>query len=231
VTLIRWAGQSAVSRVFQQLEDEQVATNRIALIRFISKIGPAALDVARAQIRHERWYVVRNTCKLLIELKDPELLTHIGPALRHPDERVQIAAVKAVLESRHPDRGHVLAENLSHVHASVRDEVLDDLSFLRDPKTVTPLERFIFVDNQGNTRAVIRAINALSSIPGHQAESVLYQILIDTRLQAAVRQAAYEGMAKLKTASAMRRITEFSNGDESDPLVRSVRERLSWDSR
>jgi HEAT repeat protein len=226
VTLIRWSGQPAISKVFQQLEDEQVATNRIALLRFISKIGPAALDVAHTQVRHDRWYVVRNACKLLTELKDPELLTHISPALRHPDERVQLAAVKAVFESRLRDRGPLLAEALPYVHASVRDEILDDLSFLRDPKTVTGLERFIFSENQNN-RAVLKAVTALATIPGEQAESVLYQILIENKLDITLRQNAFESMSKLQSASAIRRLTEFANANESDPLAQKIRQNLT----
>src|SRR5262249_56672773 len=220
VTLLRWGGQPAISRVFEQLEEEQVATNRIALIRFISKIGGAALDVARTQVRHERWYVVRNACKLLAELKDPELLTHIAPALRHSDERVQMAAAQAVFESRMRDRGPVLAEALPHLRASVRDAVLDDLIFLKDPKTVNALGRFIFsTDNQATTGAMAKAVTALGTIPGEQSESVLYQVLIDQRLELSLRQSAYEVMNKLKTASAVRRLTEFSNANENDPLA------------
>jgi HEAT repeat protein len=226
VTLIRWSGQPAISKVFQQLEDEQVATNRIALLRFISKIGPSALDVAHTQVRHDRWYVVRNACKLLTELKDPELLTHISPALRHPDERVQLAAVKAVFESRLRDRGPLLADALPYVHASVRDEILDDLSFLKDPKTVTGLERFIFSENQNN-RAVLKAVSALGTIPGEQAESVLYQILIEKKLDIALRQNAYESMSKLQSASAIRRLTEFANANEDDPLAKKIRQNLT----
>jgi HEAT repeat protein len=229
VTLVRWSGQPAISKVFQQLEDEQVATNRIALLRFISKIGSSALDLARAQIRNERWFVVRNTCKLLAELKDPELLTHIAPALQHPDERVQAAAVKAILESRLRDRGPVLAEALPHLHASVRDAVLEDIAFLRDPKTVAALGRFIFAEQPGNVSSVMKAINSLGAISGEQSESLLYQVLVDKKLDMSLRKSAYEVMCKLESASAVRRLTEFSNSDADDPLARTARQNLAWD--
>jgi HEAT repeat protein len=228
VSLIRWAGQSAIEKVFQGLEEEQVATNRIALIRFISKIGPTALDVARTRIRHERWYVVRNTCKLLAELKDPELLTHIAPALRHPDQRVQLAATKAVSESRIADRGPVLADALPHVHPAVRDELLDDLRFLKDPKTVNALERFIFSENNGGLATATKAVLTLSAIPGEQSESVLNQIMIDRSRDLALRRSAYGALCQRKTITAARRLMEFSRSGDDDPLAATVRQNLAW---
>src|SRR5262249_42160080 len=206
VALIRWAGQSAIEKGFQHLEDEQGATHRIALIRFISKIGPTALDVARTRIRHERWYVVRNTCKLLAELRDPDLLTHIAPALRHPDQRVQNAAAKAVFESRLAERGPVLADALPYVHAAVRGELLDDLRFLKDPKTLSALERFIFAEQGSGVASATKAVLALSAIAGEQAESVLNQVMIDRSRDLALRSSAYEALCQRKTLTAARRL-------------------------
>jgi HEAT repeat protein len=231
VSLLRWSGQPAIMRVFRQLEEEQVATNRMALIRFISKIGPAALDVARSQIRHERWYVVRNTCRLLADLKDPELLVHIAPALRHPDERVQKAAVKAIFESRKPERGPVLAEALPYVHPSVRDEVLDDLRFLRDPKTAAGLERFVFGDQRANVPLVTKAVQVLGAIPGDESESVLYQVMIDAKLEMPVRQAAYQVLHQSKSPTAKRRLLDFARPDNPDPLAAIIRQNVAWDDR
>lgn len=228
VALIRWAGQSAVEKVFQYLEEEQVATNRIALIRFISKIGPTALDVARTRIRHERWYVVRNTCKLLAELKDPDLLTHIAPALRHPDQRVQVAATKAIVESRMSDRGPVLVDALPHVHPAVRDEILDDLRFLKDPKIVNTLERFIFSENNGGLAVAVKAVLALSAIAGEQSESVLNQVMIDRSRELALRRSAYEALCQRKTVTAACRLIEFSRSGDDDPLAATVRQNLAW---
>ncbi len=110
--ILRWAGGGAIERLFAVLDKESTAANRLALMRLLARIGPAGLPPARQRLKHPEWYVVRNACKLLGELKDPELLEHIAPAFEHQDERVQKAALQAVKDSKLPRRAAVIANAL-----------------------------------------------------------------------------------------------------------------------
>ena len=175
--LLRWAGPAAIVKVFRQLEEEQATGNRMALIRLITKIGTPALSIARQRLGDERWYVVRNACKLLGDLKDPEMLKSLAPALRHANERVQKAAVTAILDSRDPGRAAVFSEALPHLHHQVVEDVLGELLFLKDPVCLPALERFIFRDSHGKTRLLVLAAQVLTAIPDPQAERLLGAVM------------------------------------------------------
>ena len=56
----------------------------------------------RSVSARERWYVVRNSCLLLGEMRDPDLIAHLAPALRHSDERVQRAALQSLQKAGWP---------------------------------------------------------------------------------------------------------------------------------
>ncbi|HEV8524678.1 MAG TPA: HEAT repeat domain-containing protein, partial [Terriglobales bacterium] len=230
-TLLRWAGPAAIGKVFQQLEDEQVTNNRFALIRLIARIGPPALDLARQRLSHDRWYVVRNACKLLAELKDPDLLRDLAPVLRHSDERVQKAAVVAIMESRSRARSLVFAESLPHLHPQVLEEVLSDLLFLKDAAALPALESFIFRDSQGKTRLAMLAVQALAAIPGKRAEHLLGKILSDSSLDAAVRRVAMVALTRCDTTTSIKAMHEFIGSAPADPLAQECERTLKATGR
>jgi HEAT repeat protein len=225
-TLLRWSGPVAISKVFQQLEDEQVTSNRFTLIRLITKIGSPALDLARQRLTHDRWYVVRNACKLLAELKDPEVLRDLAPVLRHGDERVQKAATVAIMESRSPARSLIFAEALPYLQPHTQEEVFGDLLFLKDPAAVPALERFISHDAQGKTKLLIMAVQALAAIPGPRVEHLLSNILADSSLDAKVRRIAVATLARSATPSSAQVLEEFIHGSPKDPMVHECERTL-----
>lgn len=224
--LLRWSGRVAVTKVFQQLEDEQSTPNRFALLRLIGRIGPVALDLARQRLTHERWYVVRNSCKLLVELKDPELLAQLTPVLRHPDERVQKAAAVALMESRSHARSLIFAEALPHLHPHVLEEVLGDMLFLKDPAVLPALESFIFRDAHGKTRPLIAAVQALAVIPGRRPEHLLSNILTDSSLDMIIRRIAMVALVRSTTATSTKAMHEFISGSPADPMAQECERTL-----
>ena len=94
VTLLGYGTPASVNNVFSHLILEGDAKNRLALVRLSSQLGPAAIEGARKFLNDDRWYVVRNMCTVLSDLKRPELAAHISPALQHAD------AVSNALRSR-----------------------------------------------------------------------------------------------------------------------------------
>ena len=129
-TLLRFAAPASIDNVFNHLIHERDARNRLALIRLIGQLGTASIEVAYKYLKDERWYVVRNICGVLAELKDPDLADHIVPALEHHDPRVQQAALKALVRSRTVRAAPVLANSLLKLAPNILDEALDELMFL-----------------------------------------------------------------------------------------------------
>ncbi len=69
--------------MFKRLNEETDAKNRLALVRLVGQMGSDGIAVAYKYLKDDRWYVVRNICVALADLKDPDLADHIVPALEH----------------------------------------------------------------------------------------------------------------------------------------------------
>ena len=220
--LVRWSGTPAIQKLFSMLEKEQVTTHRMALLRFIAQTGSVAVETARRQLAHEKWYVVRNACKLLGELKDPELLQDLTPVLQHPDERVQQAALTALNKNRVPGRGQVIAESLATFGPHLQEQVLEELLYLRDPATITALAQFIFVDGRGKLTACQKAVQAIAANPAEQSVELLAQVLCETDLDAALRRTALNALRNNHSAAAQQSLADFVARFPNDPLAGDV---------
>ena len=225
--MIRWSGQLGIEKLFTLLEHESQASNRMVLMRFIGQMGAPALDHARQRLQHKHWYVVRNACKLLGDLKDPDLLADLAPALQHPDERVQQAALAAINKNRVPGRALAIADALPYFGPHVLDQVLEELMFLRDPATVPALERYIFVDGKGKTKAAEKAVQALAGQQSEQSAELLGNVLAAAELEMPVRRAALHALRKNKSEAAIRALTSFVEKSPDDPLARESQKALS----
>ena len=224
--LLRWSGKAAIATLFLQLEGEEVLPNRLVLVRLIGRLGPVALELTRQQLTDERWHVARNACLLLAELKDPDLLQQVAPALRHPDERVQKAAAKIIQESRHPTHGVILAEALPFLQQSVAESVLDELLYLRDPATAPALEQFILRDAGGKTGPLMRAVQALAVIPGEHVEQTLSTILADATLDVVVRRVAMIALVRSSTPASAALLREWLPTAPQDPMAQETENAL-----
>ncbi|HVP43893.1 MAG TPA: HEAT repeat domain-containing protein [Terriglobales bacterium] len=220
--LVRWSGTPAIQKLFSMLEKEQVATNRMALLRFIAQTGSVAVETARRQLSHERWYVVRNACKLLGELKDAELLSHLTPVLQHPDERVQQAALTALNKNRVEGRGQVIAENLATFGPHVQEQVLEELLYLRDPATLTALAQFVFVDGRGKLTAAQKAVQAIAANPAEQSVELLANVLCEAELEPALRRTALNALRNHQSEAAQQLLADFVARFPNDPLATDV---------
>jgi hypothetical protein len=195
--ILRYSAPIGPEAVLKQLVEEKNANNRIALLRLIAHIGPACLDAARKLLRDERWYVVRNMCNLLAELHDPELALHLGGSLRHADERVQQAALNALIKTRAEGRAELIATSLVKLAPSVLEPALDELLFLRSPGSVAGLQKFL---ESGPTTIVIarKAIQILVSIPGESTPNALCLLAEATYVSSSVQQLALEALRRLE---------------------------------
>jgi hypothetical protein len=215
--LLRWSGTPAIAKVFQGLEDEPSMSIRLALLRLIARIGPSAMVLARQQLKSERWFVVRNGCKLVGELKDPELLEILAPVLKHPDPRVQKAAVTALMDSRNKGRALVLAGALREMDQQVLEDVFADLLFLKDPRCQDALENFVFEHEHGKAKMLVQAVQALAALPGKRTLDSLMRVLSDGNLDKPVRRAALHALTRSTEGAEM--VKKFAEAFADDPLA------------
>lgn len=194
-TILRYSQPTGPEAVLKQLVEEKNANNRIALLRLVAQIGPACLEAARKLLEDERWYVVRNMCNLLAELRDPELALYMKSPLRHADERVQQAALNALVKTRAEGRGKLIADCLVGLAPSVVEPALDEVLFLRSVECIPGLQALL--EAEKTSMAVGRkALQVLSSIPGEEALATMEHVAQSPTANVNTRQTAQEGARK-----------------------------------
>jgi HEAT repeats len=208
-TLLRFAAPASIESVFNHLIHERDARNRLALIRLIGQLGTASIEVAYKYLKDERWYVVRNICGVLAELKDPDLADHIVPALEHHDPRVQQAALKALVRSRTVRAAPVLANSLLKLAPNILDEALDELMFLRHVKTIEGLEAFICGAGT-NLAAAKKAVQILNAIDVPESLEALAILLRNDAVDIIVRRAALHALTNNQSEEAVALLQEFA---------------------
>ncbi len=196
-TLLRLSGVAGVESVFVHLIKEEDSKNRLALLRLITLLGSQTTEVAQRYLKDERWYVVRNMCTILAELKVPELAQHILPALRHPDARVQQAALTALVKTHAAGSGQALAASLSSLASDVLDQALDELMYLKPPETVPELEEFIACP-RSNAAARRKACQVLGLVPGNSSLDALARLSQKADLEADLRNTIATVLARRK---------------------------------
>ncbi len=212
-SVLRWAGTGAIERLFSALDNESLAVNRLALMRLLRRLGAAALPAARLRLQHKEWYVVRNSCKLLGELKDPELLQQIQPAFAHADERVHKAALQSVIESRLPGRAVVLANALPLLSPRLVEEALVELMHQADVDSLPGLENYFNSAAARNSRTLPLVINVISAIPNDKAGDLLASIAKNEKFSRELCQAAQQALS----FRAAQRADRFIEGVEEKP--------------
>jgi hypothetical protein len=219
-SLAKWFGPKSGEVVFMLLEKENSASSRLRLVHMCAPLlGVAALEAARRRLSDERWYVVRNACTVLGELGDPEITTQLRSALRHPDDRVQRAAVTSIMKCKGPGHAAAFAEALPHLKAQVLDMVLDELFFMKDPESVEGLQQFVLAKTGSRTGALEKAVRALASIGSEQALEVLGKVLSDTGQAPSLRHTALLALGGSSLPSARRILFEFVQLAPNDPLA------------
>lgn len=219
-SLAKWIGPKSGEVVFTLLEKENSAPNRLRLVRMCAPLlGRAAREAAVRRLGDERWYVVRNACTVLGELGDPETTSQLSGALRHADDRVQQAAVTAIIRCKGNGRAAAFAQALPHLKAQVLDMVLDELIFLKDPKSVEGLKQFVLAASGSRTGALEKAVSALATIGTAPAVEILGKVVADTAQAAYVRNAALLALGRNSLPSAKQAIAEFIRTAPNDPLA------------
>ena len=221
-SLLKWAGREGSEAAFRKLEEETIGANRMRLLRMIGRLGSDAIQVARTRLEDERWYVVRNACNILGELRDPELPWQLGEALRHSDGRVQQAAVTSIVKSRAEGRGMAMAEALPHLQPHLTEAVLDELTFLKDASAVEWLEEFVFQESAPKAAALEKAVQALSAIASESAVEVLGKLLSDKRQASSVRKFALAALNRSPLNRPGQLLGEFARLLPDDLLVAGI---------
>jgi hypothetical protein len=213
--LWNYGGPMSVESLLDRLEKETDAKIRLFLIRQLSNM-PHGIELVRQRLHDERWFVVRNACVVLAEMKDPELLNELGPLLRHSHDRVQEAVFQSIVRGRKPERSTVIAESLTSLRGRLLEQALDELLFLKDPKTLPALKQFIVTQKPGAQQS--KAFQSLAAIPGDVTVHCLADIMGDAKLDLMTRRTALHTMTRMPSTLAHELVSRFAVTAWKDPL-------------
>jgi HEAT repeat protein len=216
--LMRWTDTVGVEKAFSLLEVESNPKNRIALIRLLSGTGKAGIEIIRYKLKDERWYVARNACLVLGELKDPEFAVQVAPLLHHADERVQQAAVAMLIRNRTEGRARIMAEALPHLYPSVLEQVLDELIVLQDPEVIPSIQQ-LAAERGGGKEIARKAAQVLAATGGDKAWEALGHILTDPAQDITVRKVALAALSVATSDHGRAWISQAARGNPGDPIA------------
>lgn len=96
--LVERLGEPLRRALLAALGEEEDRSRRRVLFDFLAAMSATVVDVARALLSDERWYVVRNMIGLLRAVGDRAAVPDLRACLRHRDPRVRSEALRALGE-------------------------------------------------------------------------------------------------------------------------------------
>jgi HEAT repeat protein len=130
-------------------------------------------------------------CNLMGELRDPELAKNLAEALKHPDARVQQAALNALTKSRTEGRAELIAGALAKMAPVVQEQALDELLFLKSGASLGELEKFV-ASPTSSPIISRRALQVIANTPGDGSAAVIKRLAEQSDVQEQVRKFAAE---------------------------------------
>ncbi len=213
-----WAygGPLSVELLLDRLEHENDAKIRLFIIRQLGQMQHS-MELVRQRLHDDKWYVVRNACIVLGEMKDPELLNQLGPLLRHSHDRVQETVFQAIERSRRPERAVIFADSLNALRGRLLEQALDEIFYIKDPKSLPGLRQFISAQRPGVQ--LNKALQTLVAIPGEDTFRTLGYILGDSKLDMGTRRFAVNALLRSSEPFAQRLMQRFIETFPADPLA------------
>ena len=178
---------AAMERVVERLEGESDPAARIRILRLAGKFRHSGVYIAVRRLQDERWFFVRNSCQLLGEMGDPDLVAHLAPVLKHPDERVQQAAFQILQKSHLPGRIRAYAQALPALALAILDTALDEIMFSLDPACIEGLRSLIMENRPDRARFITRALQVALIIDASGCADLIAHVLTAPEIPEAAR--------------------------------------------
>ena len=178
---------AAMERVVERLESERDAAKRIRILKLAGQFRHSGIHIAVRRLQDERWFFVRNSCQLLGEMGDPDLVAHLAPLLKHSDERVQQAAFQTLQKSHLPTRIRAYAEALPVLTPLALDPALDEIMFSLDPACLAGLGKLIMENRPDNAKFVTKALQIALIIDASGCTELIAYVLSAPEIPEAAR--------------------------------------------
>lgn len=120
-------GWETLSGMTDMLGELDHRSHREELCTFLSTIGKQHPDIVSKGLFDKRWYVVRNSVGILINIGDDKSLEYLKHALKHEEQRVRLELVRGVRNNASMKALELLRQLAVDPDPDIRKEALDSI--------------------------------------------------------------------------------------------------------
>jgi HEAT repeat protein len=226
--LLVFFGGRAALRLLDALAVEEDRGRRGRLIKALKTIGKPAIQHLRNALGSSTWYLVRNALNLIGDMMAMDLSDDVGETLKHDDDRVRRAAVRALGKIGGLRAERSLADALATSDGETRAEILTSLATMKADSVISEIMELAKPRRigRGDDALRIRAIETAGQIGSNNAIAPLAELLRRKGLLGGqepqeIRVAAAQALAAIGTPEA-REALDAVLAAEPDNQLRSV---------
>jgi HEAT repeat protein len=222
-------GTVATKNLLIMLAEESNRSRRRKLFDFVVSLGPIIVPEMRPFLSDTRWFVVRNMISLIRAINDRTLLPEVRKCAAHPDLRVRMEAIKALLALEpNPPKG-LLEDAIHDPDPKVAEKAITLVGSYGIREAIGPLLHILSGADMWGTRRPRRilALRALGALHDPSVLQYLKPFFSDSILPWPAkeeRRIAYETLAAYPPQA---RAAIVERGKKSrDPYIRQICENM-----
>jgi hypothetical protein len=228
--LLEILGTAATRNLLMALAEESNRSRRRRILTFVSSLGSVIVPEVKPFLTDKRWFVVRNMLVLLRAIGDRSLLPEVRKIAAHPDIRVRLEAIRALMALELTPPVGLLEEAIGDPDPKVAEKAIILVGNYGIKEAVAPLMRIVDGNDVFGARRTLRlrALKALGDLAEPHALPRLQRFFTDSILpwpSREERRAAYESLAGYPASA---RAPFVARGLKSrDAYVRQVCEKIA----
>ncbi len=222
--------------LLKELAEEASMSRRAILIGLLRKIGKDIIPYITPYLSDERWYVVRNCVLLLAETKDPSVLPLLAMPLSHPDKRVRVEAINAIIAINGTQSFKYLLDALNDPEMEIQEKAVAGLGHTKNKKAIRPLIEVIkkseTLGRQKGKNLKMTAIEALGNLGYGEAVPVLKKIatykksLLGRSEPTDIRHLAVKSIRKIQTPESKDALLELIKTEPNATILSEITNAL-----
>lgn len=215
-----WESLAGITDIFGELDHR---SHRDAIGNYLSQVGQNKVDIISRGIFDKRWFVVRNAAIVLARIGDDKALSYLEKIINHEEQRVRLALVENIKESKNPRALKILSQTVMDSDPKVRKSSINSIIGLKGPEAFEVIEGIVKNEDFSAFEPTDQELllEAYSIIGGDKSVTFLvrkilkYNILRNSRVSY-LRSACYEALAINRSEKAERALIKLAGSKRSN---------------
>ncbi len=209
-----WESLAGITEIMGEIEHR---SHREAFNNYLSQVGQNKVDIISRGIFDKRWFVVRNTAIVLARIGDDKALGYLEKLVDHEEQRVRIAIVEHIKESKNPRALKILSQTVMDEDPEVRRSSINSIIGLKGQGAFDVIEGIVkdngFRDFDPTDQELL--LEAYSIIGGDKSVSfltrkILKYVFFRSARATYLRKAAMEALAINRSERAEKALIKLS---------------------